>query len=109
MDKTEHADDTYEIKLIKYGILFFYDPATLKYDSSKIEITKANGEIVFTHAPNNLKRVNFNSRSGIFTLKTYTGQKVNIAFKGTFTLDNPETETKFRTYLKEYNIKGFTI
>ena len=101
--------ESYDIKLIKYGILFFYDSATIKYNPSVVEITKLNGGVVFSHAPSNIKKANFNAKSGIFTLKTYAGQKVNIAFKGDFTFYEFEPVTKFRAYLKEQNIKGFAI
>lgn len=103
--------ESYDIKLIKYGIIFFYDPATLRYNSSVVEIVKANGEVVFSHAPSGIKRADYNGNSGIFTLKSLTGQKANIAFKGdwNFTFQEFEPVAKFRSYLDEHNIKGFTI
>lgn len=99
----------YDIKLIKYGIVFFYDSATLRYDASGIEITKEDGEIVFKHSPSEIKRVIFNPSSGIFTLKTYSGQKVNMSFKGDFTLQKFEPVDKFYTYLKQQRVKGYSI
>lgn len=103
--------ESYDIKLIKYGIIFFYDPATLRYNSSVVEIIKPSGEIVFSHPPTNIKRANFNANSGILTLKTHTGQKMNIAFKGdwNFTFQEFEPVARFRAYLDEHNIKGFTM
>lgn len=102
---------SYDIRLIKYGIIFFYDPATLRYDSSVLEIIKSTGEVAFSYPPSSIKRANYNANSGIFTLKTYTGQKVNIAFKGdwSFTFQEFEPVAKFRAYLDEHKIKGFTM
>lgn len=101
--------ETYEIKLIKYGIVFFYDSATLKYNASIIEILKQNEEVAFSYPPSEIKKVLFNASSGIFTIKAKTGQKVNIAFKGDFTWKEFEPVTKFRIYLIEQGIKGYRI
>lgn len=97
--------ESYDIKLIKYGIIFFYDSATLRYSPSVIEITKPDGQVVFAHTPSTMKSAGFNPKSGIFTLKARSGQKVNIAFKGDFTFHEFEPVTKFKAYLKEHKIK----
>lgn len=102
----EKPAGSYDIKLIKYGIIFFFDPALLTYDTSIIKITKLDGSVAFSHAPTNIKRADFSRKSGIFTLRTYTGQKVNISFKGDFTFYEFEPVTKFREYLKQHLING---
>ena len=99
----------HEIKLIKYGVIFLHDKAFLKYNPSAIEISLSNGEKTFQYAPSEIKRVIYNPSSGIFTLKSRSGQKVNIAYKNYSGQECSEFEKSFRAYLKQQGIKGWVM
>lgn len=101
--------ESHDIKLIKYGVLFFYEHATLKYDSSMIEIIKADGTVAFAYPLNSIKNIGFNGKSGIFTIKAHTGQKVNIAFKSETFFERSSETNALCEFIKTHNLKGFTI
>jgi hypothetical protein len=99
----------HEIKLIKHGVILFYDRAFLTFNPSLVEITTQGGEVAFKYAPNEIKRVLFNPSSGIFTIKARSGQKVNIAYKDYSSAETLRFEELFRAYLKEQGVKGWVI
>lgn len=94
----------YEIKLIKWGLIFLGKPAILKFNHDVIEITKTDGSTAFSCLPTELKQANYNSNNGMITLNSVNGQKCNIAFP-----KDDEAAQKFAEFLDQQAIKGFSV
>jgi hypothetical protein len=94
---------TANIKLIKWGLIFFSEPATITFDKTQIQIVKQDGSIALACAPGALAKANYNSINGMLTLKASTGQKCNIAFR------EGELAKQFGEFLDDFGVKGFTI
>ncbi len=95
--------EQFDIKLIKWGLVFLGNPAVLKIDPTRLEITKKDGSTAFSCTLAELKKANFNSNNGMWTLKSNDGQKCNIAIKG------DEATQKFGSYLDGAGVKGFSV
>ncbi len=92
-----------EVKLIKWGLIFFNSDATIKYSSAWLQVSDRLGAEQFSCKADELKKVNFNSINGMFTLKSYAGRKCNIVFL------NDSDVNAFREYLKSIRVGGLTV
>ena len=93
----------FQVKLAKWASIFFIQPATLKIDTTKLEISKEDGTIVLSSSFTDLKKANYNSINGIWTLVSTNGQKCNVIVK-----DRQAVE-QLRSNMAAAGVKGLVI
>ena len=85
-----------DVKLVKFGIIFFKQPASLHYDQNQIELYDINNDLKFSSPTNEIKYVEFNPINGMLTLRSKNRQHCNITF-----VDNRSAE-EFQDFISGY-------
>jgi hypothetical protein len=90
-----------DIKLVKFGIIFFKQPASLSYNQNQIELYGIDKELKFSSPVNEIKYVGFNPINGLLTLRAKNRQHCNITF-----IDSESAEG-FQDFLNANSLNNF--
>jgi hypothetical protein len=90
-----------DVKLVKFGIIFFKQPASLSYDQRKIELYDIHDDLKFSSPVDEIKYVGFNPINGMLTLRAKNRQHCNMTFV------NNESAEAFQEFLNANSLNNF--
>ena len=92
-----------DIKIIKWGLIFFSKPGVVKLSESSLAVKDADGQTVFESPYSDIKKVNYNSINGIWTVVASNKDKTNIV------IEDEAVKAELLKFLEKHNIGGLKI